>query len=706
MFFSSEYGGRIAMLLTVFLLSYNSHIHARVINAADGTTAGIQAAINQAAAGDTVRIPAGTFNYNGSITMNAGITILGAGRNSTIINKTGSSTTAMFVVNGSNGRRTTIGQFTLSGITASSSSLQDNGIRLNSCTDFHIFDIIFRNFGYSAVYVTGNSRGVIRGCSFLDIFRSTINNLGYGVVVYGDRNGAWSRPLNLGTADAVYIEDCFFRNNRHAVASNDGSKYVFRYNTVTDNAGNFQPIDAHGREYGSPRGSRSFEIYNNTIDNSVRTSWCTIMIRGGDGVIFNNTFLRGTSGSPILLCNRTDGTHTSTSYPAPDQTRSLYVWNNRLANSSVVGVTVRGGHESFFRLGRDYFHQTMPGYTPYTYPHPLAGPQIPTIANNNPPEGQISKSYSHTLEASGGTAPYSWSVSSGALPAGLSLSSGGVISGTPVRGQTSIFTVRVTDVNGGQSTRELAISVMNPAEVNLISSDFLYGNCGQFGSGNPLSALWNGDVSGAAASSPGSGTVDSFWVEFDFKEVHRLSRVRLFGDADGSWVSRTFSVFVKNDEYEPWTQIVNDKECFGNRWFESETTADARFLRLSVKGNPQSNSVQVRAFEVYGEPLSPGKTSIMTKAALNSVKPGILSHSSNGALRYNVPQTARVRLTVHDLRGRTAGIIFDKVQTPGVHELQINSLVNNSGKMAAGQYVYRLSIGEETFIVSAPHLRR
>ena len=31
------------------------------------------------------------------------------------------------------------------------------------------------------------------------------------------------------------------------------------------------------------------------------------------------------------------------------------------------------GHEKFFLLNRDYFLQEMPGYTPYAYPHPLAG---------------------------------------------------------------------------------------------------------------------------------------------------------------------------------------------------------------------------------------------------------------------------------------------------------------------------------------------
>lgn len=50
------------------------------------------------------------------------------------------------------------------------------------------------------------------------------------------------------------------------------------------------------------------------------------------------------------------------------------------------------------------------------------------------------------LSASGGTAPYTWSVSG--LPAGLSASASGAISGTPTTAGTSTVTARVTDSAG------------------------------------------------------------------------------------------------------------------------------------------------------------------------------------------------------------------------------------------------------------------
>jgi len=65
--------------------------------------------------------------------------------------------------------------------------------------------------------------------------------------------------------------------------------------------------------------------------------------------------------------------------------------------------------------------------------------------------------YSQSLSASGGTTPYSWSVTSGNLPSGLSLSSGGTISGTPTSAGTSSFTVQVS--GGGTATRSLSITI-------------------------------------------------------------------------------------------------------------------------------------------------------------------------------------------------------------------------------------------------------
>ena len=54
-----------------------------------------------------------------------------------------------------------------------------------------------------------------------------------------------------------------------------------------------------------------------------------------------------------------------------------------------------------------------------------------TLSPANLPNGILGQSYSRTITASGGIAPYNFTVTSGFPPSGLSLSGAGLLSGTP-----------------------------------------------------------------------------------------------------------------------------------------------------------------------------------------------------------------------------------------------------------------------------------
>jgi large repetitive protein len=74
--------------------------------------------------------------------------------------------------------------------------------------------------------------------------------------------------------------------------------------------------------------------------------------------------------------------------------------------------------------------------------------------------GEVGVAYSAiSLGASGGTPPYSWSISGGALPAGIGLSAGGVVSGTPAVAGHPSFTVTVKDSAGGSAAAGSSINV-------------------------------------------------------------------------------------------------------------------------------------------------------------------------------------------------------------------------------------------------------
>src|ERR1700677_3274235 len=62
------------------------------------------------------------------------------------------------------------------------------------------------------------------------------------------------------------------------------------------------------------------------------------------------------------------------------------------------------------------------------------------------PDGLYGSAYaSQTLTVTGGTPPYSFSVSSGALPPGITLSPGGTFSGTPIAAGAYSFTITALD---------------------------------------------------------------------------------------------------------------------------------------------------------------------------------------------------------------------------------------------------------------------
>ena len=285
--------------------------------------------------------------------------------------------------------------------------------------------------------ITGVTWGLIDNCVFSGNGYAIINQYSYmerdGTTGLGLGYYDHSIPLALGSDNAVYFEDneVNFGNNTSSFIFNQayGGRVVIRHNIITETY-----MQNHSAR-GDSRGGVSFEIYNNTLAGG-GFIW-PAFLRSGTGVIFNNTITGYGSNNFIIdnqrtcsdsggLFGRCNGTkiydgNTAGEYgwPCVDQigrnpnnsyggqpSEPLYGWNNGTTatcatggacdNASVITVNSNfdlcisdappslsvhlkttgdvsphtGGTVDYINNGST----PKPGYTPYTYPHPLRGP--------------------------------------------------------------------------------------------------------------------------------------------------------------------------------------------------------------------------------------------------------------------------------------------------------------------------------------------
>ncbi len=138
-----------------------------------------------------------------------------------------------------------------------------------------------------------------------------------------------------------------------------------------------------------------------------------------------------------------------------------------LSNAGVVsGTPTVAGTFNFSVRAIDSTGIT-PGQITNAYTLTIAAPTI-TVAPATLPNGARTVAYTQTVTASGGTAPYSFTLSAGALPTGLVLSTAGALTGTPTVVGTYNFTVRATDALSFTGIRAytVVIAELPPVAVN------------------------------------------------------------------------------------------------------------------------------------------------------------------------------------------------------------------------------------------------
>ena len=139
----------------------------------------------------------------------------------------------------------------------------------------------------------------------------------------------------------------------------------------------------------------------------------------------------GTLQYSAWLSNTSNATVTWSASSGSISSTGLYKAPTVSANTSVT-VTAISSAEA-----------TSSGSASLTVTPPAAPPL--TITTSSLPGATAGVSYSDTLGATGGTAPYSWTLSSGSMPVGVALQSGGSIAGNTSQSGQFNFTVQVAD---------------------------------------------------------------------------------------------------------------------------------------------------------------------------------------------------------------------------------------------------------------------
>jgi putative Ig domain-containing protein len=205
-------------------------------------------------------------------------------------------------------------------------------------------------------------------------------------------------------------------------------------------------------------GTASFTVQVKDAANNTATKALSILVAttAQPPLVLTTSLPDGTSGTAYSTTVQASGG--TTPYTWSVSAGTLPAGLSLGASTGVIsGTPTTAGTASFTVQVKDALNKTATKALSITV---AAAPQPPSVTTTSLPGGTTGTAYAITLQASGGTTPYSWSLSAGTLPAGLSLvASTGVISGTPTTAGTASFTVKVTDAVNNTGTKALSITV-------------------------------------------------------------------------------------------------------------------------------------------------------------------------------------------------------------------------------------------------------
>lgn len=399
------------------------------------TLADVQQCVTNASDDDTINLKAGTVDWGASSLNIVGkrVNVIGAGKNDTIVSF---SSKGMAILSTDYTKYALkISGINFHGKSGAQAAIQIGSLDYDIsryATGFRFDNLKFDNdagISPTAVIIYGTIWGVIDNCDFYPAAAYSIQILisaampSLDSTIGGSKIGGSydvSLPLDLGGSSAVYVEDCnFYDSTDYPMAYFDidqgAGRIVLRHNVLGD--GYFYTHESRGSNIGATK----VEIYSNTFSGGsvyAQGSGYPGRLNSGTGVIYNNTFtspgydskifpvyeLRSSvSNAPMLLCDGShpwDGNVEANGWPCAGQigrgsgtignqeSAPLYAWNNGVESTCVTGGTCTNTY-SIWSGTANYVKSTAhsndevdfvnngstskPGYTAYTYPHPLRG---------------------------------------------------------------------------------------------------------------------------------------------------------------------------------------------------------------------------------------------------------------------------------------------------------------------------------------------
>lgn len=337
------------LFVTISLFANSTVINVTAVGAGVDIRPNINTAVTAASAGDTVKIPAGTFRLDQTVTISKKISLIGSGIDTTILYRDESVSDAtlagwgsmfIFNINSRKASNITVSKITFKGqipsfVTGDGGSMAlDIGVKIVNAVDFVVHNCKFYGFGDSGLQIRHYDdlpRGLIFKCQFLNCSKGTLGlGFGYGLAIYGE-GSRWVDAVQLGDLNAIYVEDCYFERSRHEVASAGGAQMVVRHNQFRKHIAvkSAHCIDTHQNRDPSTGGTnvlgtRRYEIYDNSIINTTYYGGVTpvvspicedsiqeraIGITNGDGVVFNDTIAGYRFGIGVVQSEDTTGTY-------------------------------------------------------------------------------------------------------------------------------------------------------------------------------------------------------------------------------------------------------------------------------------------------------------------------------------------------------------------------------------------------------------